>query len=170
MPVSYCQPSDIRDNVAGTDSGTGTCAQLTDDQLAAAVAKASAKVSAYAGTAWMPDADTPSVVVPDLIFSTTVQLATFYATLVYRKNRPLVPGDPTLLGYTDAMLTLNAIIAGTIVVVPVPPGEAPVEGGHVINTLPRVFVHADSGTEPNGRGGIMAAGAPGSRLIDGWRQ
>src|ERR1035438_2149017 len=135
MPVSYCQPSDIRDNVAGTDSGAGTCAQLTDDQLSAAVAKASAKVSAYAGTAWEPDADTPSVVVPDLIFSTTVQLATFYATLVYRKNRPLVPGDPALLGYQDAMLTLNAIIAGTIVVAPVPPGEAPVEGGHVINTL-----------------------------------
>jgi hypothetical protein len=170
MPVSYCQPSDIRDNVAGTDSGTGTCAQLTDDQLAAAAAKASAKISAYAGTAWMTDADTPSVTVPDLIFSTTVQLATFYATLVYRKNRPLVPGDPALLGYTDAMLTLNAIIAGTIVVTPEPPGEAPIEGGHVVQTLPAIFSWEDSGTEPNGRGGIMPAGAPGSRLIDGWRR
>jgi hypothetical protein len=168
MPVSYCQPSDIRDNVAGTDSGTGTCAQLTDDQLAAAVAKASAKVSAFAGTAWEPDANTPVVVVPDLIFTTTVQLATFYATLVYRKNRPLTPGDPVLLGYQDAILTLNAIVAGTIVVVPAPPGEAPVEGGHVVQTIPSIFTYEDSGTEPNGRGGIMPAGAPGSRLIDGW--
>jgi hypothetical protein len=168
MPVSYCQPSDIRDNVAGTDSGTGTCAQLTDDQLAAAIAKASAKISAYAGTAWMPDTDTPSVSIPDLIFSTTVQLATFYATLVYRKNRPLVPGDPALLGYQDAILTLNAIVAGTIVVAPAPPGEAPVEGGTVIQTIPSIFTYRDSGVEPNGRGGIMPAGAPGSRLIDGW--
>jgi hypothetical protein len=170
MPVLYCQPSDIKDNVAGTDGGTGTCAALLDDQLTAAIAKASAKVSAYAGTAWMTDVNTPVVTVPDLIFSTTVQLATFYATLVYRKNRPLVPGDPALLGYQDAILTLNAIIAGTIVVAPVPPGEAPIEGGKVINTIPRVFVHADSGTLPDGRGGIMPAGAPGSRLIDGWQR
>jgi phage gp36-like protein len=170
MPVSYCQPSDIRDNVAGTDSGTGTCAQLTDDQLAAAIAKASSKISAYAGTAWEPDADTPVVTIPDLIVTTTVQLATFYATLVYRKNRPLTVGDPVLLGYTDAMATLKDVISGNIVVAPVPPGEAPVAGGTVINTIPRIFHHSDSGTEPDGRGGIMPAGAPGSRLIDGWRQ
>jgi phage gp36-like protein len=168
MPVSYCQPADIRNNVAGTDNGTGTCAQLSDQQIAQAIAQASAKISAYAGTAWIPDADTPAVVIPDLIFSTTVQLATFYATLVYRKNKPLVPGDPALLGYQDAMLTLNAIAAGTIVVAPAPPGEAPVEGGTVIQTIPAIFRYSDSGTEPDGRGGIMPAGAPGSRLIDGW--
>lgn len=170
MPVSYCQPADIRSNVGGTDNGTGTCAQLTDQQLEAAIAQASSKVSSYAGTAWMTDTDNPSVVIPDLIFSTTVQIATFYATCTYRKNRPLVPGDPALLGYQDALLTLNAIVAGTIEVAPAGPGEAPAEGGHVVQTVPRIFSWQDSGTEPNGRGGIMPAGASGSRLIDGWQR
>jgi phage gp36-like protein len=168
MPVSYCQPSDIRDNVAGTDSGTGTCAQLSDDQLSAAVAKASAKVSAYAGTSWMTDANTPTVTIPDLVVNLTVAIGSFYATLTYRKGKDLSAFDPVYLGYLDAMATLKDIINGNIVVAPVPPGEAPVAGGKVINTLPRVFVHADSGTLPDGRGGIMPAGAPGSRLIDGW--
>jgi hypothetical protein len=38
----------------------------------------------------------------------------------------------------------------------------------VIQKLPRVFTFEDSGTVPNGRGGIEPAGAPGSRFIDGW--
>ena len=167
MPVSYCQPNDIRQNVAGTDNGTGTCAALTDEQLAAAASQASAKVSAYAGTAWITDLNNPTVLVPDLIFTTTVQLATFYATLIYRKNRPLTPGDPVLLGYTDAIATLNAIVAGNIEVAPAGPGEAPAESGHVVQTIPRIFTGMDSGTVRNGYGGIQAAGAPGSRLIDG---
>lgn len=168
MPVSYCQPSDIRNNVAGTDSGLGTCAQLTDAQLSAAIGQASAKVSAYTGTSWVTDSNTPVVTIPDIVVNLTVQIATFYATCVYRKNRPLVPGDPALLGYQDALLTLNDIRSGAIEVVPAGPGEAPIESGKVINTVPSIFTYEDSGTEPDGRGGIMPAGAPGSRLIDGW--
>jgi hypothetical protein len=55
MGAMYCQPSDIRDNVAGTDAGTGTCAALEDYQLNAAIAQASAKVSAYVGTTYEVD-------------------------------------------------------------------------------------------------------------------
>jgi phage gp36-like protein len=170
MPVSYCQPIDIRNNVAGTDAGTGTCAALSDDQLVGAINKASAKISAYAGTAYAPDVNTPVVQVPDLIFTMTVQLGTFYATLIYRKNRPLIAGDPILLGYQDAMATLKDLIAGNIEVPPAGPGGTPSGAGHVINKLPAVFTYRDAGVEPNGRGGIMPAGAPGSRLIDGWNR
>lgn len=168
MPVSYCAPSDIRSAVAGTDDGTGTCAMLTDPQLNAAIKQASSKVSAYAGTAWYTDAADPTITVPDLVFNLTVQIATFYATLTYRKGKDLSQYDPVMLGYADAMATLKDIISGNIEVEPVPPGDPVAAGGHVINTVPRSFTYEDSGVEPDGRGGITAAGAPGSLLRDGW--
>jgi hypothetical protein len=35
--------------------------------------------------------------------------------------------------------------------------------------VPSIFTFDDSGTMPNGRGGIEAAGAPGSRFTEGWQ-
>ena len=168
MAVMYCLPSDIRANVAGTDAGTGTCAQLSDDQLNAAITQASAKVSAYAGTSYVIDAADPVVVVPDLVRTCAIQLATFYATLTYRKGKDLSQFDPVLLSYNDAISTLKDIAAGRIDVDPGSPGDPVDRPGHVVNTLPKVFRMADSGTERDGQGGIMAAGAPGTRLADGW--
>jgi phage gp36-like protein len=165
----YCLPSDIRANVAGTDAGTGTCAQLEDYQLSAAIAQASAKVSAYVGTAYVVDAADPVVVVPDLVRTCAIQLATFYATLTYRKGKDLSPMDPVYLGYLDAISTLKDIAAGRIDVAPTGPADPVDRPGKVVNRLPRIFTWEDSGTEPDGRGGIMPAGAPGSRLADGWR-
>lgn len=164
----YCLPSDIRSNVAGTDAGTGTCAQLEDAQLLAAIQQASAKVSAYVGTAYVVDAADPVAVVPDLVKSVTIQLATFYATCVYRKNKDFSQFDPVLLSYNDAIKTLTDIAAGRIDVAPTGPASPTDRPGHVVNTIPRIFRPGDSGTERDGRGGIEAAGAPGSRLMDGW--
>jgi hypothetical protein len=168
MAAMYCLPSDIRANVAGTDAGTGTCAALEDYQLSAAIQQASAKVSAYAGTAWVVDAADPVVVVPDLVRTCAIQLGSFYATLTYRKGKDLSPMDPIYLGYLDAIGTLKDIAAGRIDVDPGSPGDPVDRPGHVVNTLPKVFRMADSGTEWDGRGGIEPAGAPGSRLADGW--
>ena len=167
--VMYCLPSDIRANVAGTDAGTGTCAQLGDDQLNAAITQASAKVSAYAGTSYVIDAADPVVVVPDLVRTCAIQLATFYATLTYRKGKDLSQFDPVLLSYNDAISTLKDIAAGRIDVDPGSPGDPVDRPGHVVQTIPRIFDWSDSGTMPDGRGGIEPAGAPGSRLADGWR-
>jgi phage gp36-like protein len=169
VPVSYCTPADIRNNVAGTDAGTGTCAQLEDAQISAAIARASAKVSAYAGTAWFVDANDPNPVIPDLIFGLTVQIATYYATLTYRKGKDLTQYDPAMLAYTDAVATLKDIASGLIDVSPTPPNDPVSNASKIINRIPAIFTFEDSGTEPDGRGGIMAAGAAGSRLIDGWR-
>ena len=168
MPVSYCLPSDIRNNVGGTDAGTGTCAMLTDEQLNEAIGRASAKVSAYAGTAWFVDANDPVIVIPDLIFSLTVAIGTFYATLTYRKGKDLTPTDPVYLGYLDATQTLKDIASGLIDVAPTPPADPVERRGHVVNKLPAIFSYENSGVLPDGRGGIEVAGAPGSLLRDGW--
>lgn len=168
MPVSYCLPADIRNNVAGTDGGTGTCAMLEDDQLSEAIARASSKVSAYAGTAWFVDVNDPVIVIPDLIVSLTIAIGTFYATLTYRKGKDLTTTDPVYLGYTDATQTLKDIASGLIDVAPTPPADAPDRAGKVINKLPAIFTFENSGVLPNGRGGIEVAGAPGSLLRDGW--
>jgi phage gp36-like protein len=165
----YCQPSDIRDAVSGTDAGTGTCAQLEDFQLSEAIGRASTKVSAYTGTSYTVDANDPVAVIPDLVAGITVQLAVFYATLTYRKGKSLDQYDPVMLGYTDAMATLKDIVNGNIEVAPVAPNDPVESPGHVINTIPRTFRLEDSGVERDGRGGITAAGAPGSLLRDGWQ-
>lgn len=169
MGAMYCLPADIRNNVAGTDAGTGTCAALEDAQLTAAIAQASAKVSSYVGTSYVVDAADPVIVVPDLVKTLTVQIATFYATLIYKKGKDLSAFDPVYLGWVDATNTLKDIAAGKIEVAPTAPADPTDRAGHVVNTLPRVFTFEDSGTVPNGRGGIEPAGAPGTRFADGWR-
>jgi phage gp36-like protein len=170
VAVYYCLPQDIRDNVGGTDNGTGTCAQLTDEQLTEAIGRASSKVSAYAGTTFEPDASQPVVTVPALIVTLTVQIATYYATLTYRKSKDLAAFDPVYLGFLDASQMLKDIASGLIQVAPPDPGEPSPDAvpAKVINTTPRAFTYEDSGTVPDGRGGIMPAGAPGSALRDGW--
>ena len=45
----YASVADLRNVMAGTDSGTGTADQLTDAQLVLALYAASNRVSVYAG-------------------------------------------------------------------------------------------------------------------------
>lgn len=162
MPTYYCTPADIRSNVAGTDEGTGTCAAMPDLELNAAISKASTRVGSYTGTAYDPGA------VPDLIADLTVQLATYYATLTYRKSRDLAATDPVYLQYVDAMATLRAISSGSITVVPVPPapGGTPPQPSvpRVINTVPGVFTDEDAGVQRTLGGRIEAQRARGA----GW--
>lgn len=169
MPAMYCLPADIRANVAGTDAGTGTCAMLEDYQLNAAIAQASSKVSAYVGTSYVVDAADPAITVPDLVKTCAIQIATFYATLTYRKGKDLSAMDPVYLGMIDANKILADIAGGLIEVAPTAPADPTDRPGYVRNTIPSIFTYEDSGTEPNGRGGIEPAGAPGSRFMDGWR-
>ena len=168
MTLSYCAPADVRNNVAGTDSGTGTCAQLSDPELGTAINRASSRVSAWTGETY-----DPTVPPPDLIFDLTVQLATYYGTLIYRKGKALPAEDPVMLGYQDAMTTLKAISSGSVTVVPSPPDEppgTPVEpsAARVINTIPACFTGGDSATEITPWGGLRARGAWGSGGRGGW--
>jgi phage gp36-like protein len=107
-------------------------------------------------------------VIPALIATVTVQIATFYATLTYRKGKDMSAFDPVMLGYTDAMQTLKDLATGKIQLAPPDPGEPSATQARVINSLPKIFEYSDSGVVPTGRGGIAAAGAPGTSLRDGW--
>jgi phage gp36-like protein len=163
VSLYYCTPADIRQNVAGTDDGTGTCAQLDVRVLQAAIGRASSRVSGYTGDDYDPTE------VPDLVRDLTVQLATYYATLTYRKSMDLAATDPVYLGYADAMATLKAISAGSVTVVPASPAEPPgtppqPSAPRVINTIPSVFSGSDSATEVTPWGNLRARGANGS----GW--
>lgn len=168
MPSYYCEPADIRANVAGTDSGSGTCAQMNDPFLQDAIGRASSRVSAYTGEDYDPSE------VPDLVAGLTVQLATYYATLTYRKSMDLSATDPIALGYADAMATLRAISTGQVQVSPAQPQEPPVAPQpsvpRVVNTIPAVFSGSDSATEVTPWGNLRARGAYGSGWGDrgGW--
>jgi hypothetical protein len=139
MAAAYCTVQDVRDAVSGTDHGTGTAAALAPAQIEGAISRASTRVGMYAGSSWVPDSSHPDVHVPDLVRDLTVQLAAYYATLIYRKGVPLDPNDPVALGYADAMKALNAISNGEAEVIPAGPGgDVPGGGGHVVNTVPRM--------------------------------
>lgn len=164
----YCLPSDIREAVGGTDAGTGTCAELPDDQLNAAIGQASTRVSSYAGTTWVTDANNPTVTVPDLIVSLTISLAVFYATLTYRKGKDLSAFDPVYLRWADANKTLADIASGLIEVAPSAPSDPVDRPGLVIQTVPKTFDHRDSGTRI-GMDGRVEADTGWRSLAGGWQ-
>lgn len=106
--MTYAAPSDIRFAVAPDGSFTGTCGELDDEQLQVHIQRAQSLVDGYTGT---PFYDSN---VPFLIKQLVVQLATFYATLSYRKGKALETMHPVYLGYQDAQRTLTGIKNGTI--------------------------------------------------------
>jgi phage gp36-like protein len=163
----YCLPSDVREAVGGTDAGTGTCAQLDDGALNAAIAQASTKVSSYCGTSWVVDANNPVVTVPDLVTQLTIALAVFYATLTYRKGKDLAAFDPIYLRYQDATRTLADIASGLIEVAPTAPLDPVDKPGQVFQTVPKTFDHADSGTRI-GLDGRVEADTGWRSLTAGW--
>lgn len=106
--MSYVAPPDIRNAVAPDGSFTGTCAELDDDQLNGHIARAQGVVNGYTSVAFN-DFNVP-VMVKDL----TIQLASFYATLAYRKGKELNEMHPVYLAYKDAQGILKGIKDGTI--------------------------------------------------------
>ena len=75
MTTLYASLSDLRLTMDGTDSGTGTAAQLTDAQLTLALTAASNRVSVYAGNVY--DSSSPQAVPPDIFHDLTLDLAAF---------------------------------------------------------------------------------------------
>jgi Bacteriophage Mu, Gp36 len=106
--VTYAAPSDIRFAVAPDGSVAGTCGELDDEQLQTHIQRAQDLVNGYTATPFF------DWNVPNLIKNLTIQLATFYATLAYRKGKALEAMHPVYLGYQDAQRTLTGIKNGTI--------------------------------------------------------
>lgn len=144
--TAYCQVSDVITAVTSFNFG-GTPGDINPAIVQAAVDQATAKVSAWTGINWAVDSQGTAITVPDIIQSITINIATYYATLSYRKNKPMDANDPVLLRYNDACADLQAIQEGKITPDPVASG-APLHagGGRVINTQLRTFTLENSGT------------------------
>lgn len=135
--TSYCTPAEVRNAVAGTNKGAGTCAVLLDPQLQAECDKATNTVSAYAGQSFQPTDNQPDVTVPPLLHDLAVAMAVYYATLTYLQGKDLSPQDPVYLAYQDALRQLKDISSGAIQFSPPPPGSVPSGGtAHIFNTVP----------------------------------
>lgn len=164
MATLYCAPADIKNALGGTDSGTGTAAQLSDAQLTQAITRASNRVSAYAGTVY--DSSTAQLLPPPMVVDLTLDLANFYATATYLKGKAISADDPVRVAYNAAIQVLNDIRDGKVRIDPTA-GQGVTEGGRVVNTIPSIFTGADSNTRSDGRGGIVPDTTPDNRRT-GW--
>lgn len=163
MSTLYATLADLRLTMDGTDSGTGTAAQLTDAQLTLALQAASNRVSVYAGNVY--DSSSPQAVPPDIFHDLTLDLAAFWATVTYRKSKALAPDDPVRLRYNDAQQILNNVRDGKLRLDVQIPGDVGQEVGVVINNIPNVFTGDDSNTTINPLTGSLQADVP----SDMWR-
>lgn len=155
----YATVTDLREVLSGTDSGTGTAAQLTDEQLTLALYAASNRVSVYAGNVY--DSSTAEATPPAILHDLTLDLACFWAAKTYMKYKAIEPTSPVYLAYVNAMQMLNGVRTGTILLDPAPaPGIAGNEGGTVINRIPNIFTGSDSNTRLSPRTGGLEADVP----------
>ena len=166
MTTLYATVADLRLIMDGTDSGTGTAAQLSDQQLTLALTAASNRVSVFAGNVY--DGSSPQATPPDIFHDLTLDLAAFWATVTYRKSKALSADDPVMLRYKDAQALLNAVRDGKLRLDVVTPGGVGQETGHVVNNLPPIFTGDDSNTTINPMTGALQADVPADMWRPGW--
>lgn len=126
--MTYVAPLDIREAVAPDGSFTGTCAELSDDQLQRSILRAQQLVDGITGVVFGDEN------APELIKGLVLALAAYYATLAYRKGLPLDPNHPIRLQYEDAQTTLRGIKGGQIQFEP----SAPNTDSPPVSPKPRV--------------------------------
>ena len=154
----YASVADLRNVMAGTDSGTGTADQLTDAQLTLALYAASNRVSVYAGNVY--DSSVSEATPPAILHDLTLDLACFWATKTYLKHKEIAATHPVFIAYKDAMQILSDVRAGKILLDPVAAPGIGQETGVVINRIPPIFTGADSNTRLNPRTGTLEADVP----------
>jgi phage gp36-like protein len=154
----YASVADLRNVMSGTDSGTGTAAQLTDAQLELALYSASNRVSVYAGNDY--DSSVPQAVPPAILHDLTLDLAAFWAAKTYLKHKAVDPKSPIYIAYQNAMSLLEDVRDGKIQLgVGVAPGVGE-DVGTVINRIPPVFTGRDSNTRISPETGGLEADSP----------
>ncbi len=154
----YASVADLRNVMSGTDSGTGTAAQLTDAQLELALYSASNRVSVYAGNVY--DSSVPQAVPPAILHDLTLDLAAFWAAKTYLKWKSVETTSPTYIAYQSAMSLLEDVRDGKIAL---GVGAAPGVGedvGTVINRIPAIFTGRDSNTRLDPVTGTLEADSP----------
>lgn len=157
-PVLYATVQDLEEVLDGTDSGTGTAAQLTTDQLTMALADASAEVSVFAGNVF--DSSVPAANPPYAFHGLTLALAAYYATINYLKHKELPPTHPVQLRYNRATAILNDVRDGKIRLDPAVVGGIGEETGVIINRIPPIFSGDDSNTRIDPATGFLTSDVP----------
>ncbi len=154
----YASVADLRNVMAGTDSGTGTADQLTDAQLTLALYAASNRVSVYAGNVY--DSSGPEANPPAVLHDLTLDLACFWASKTYLKHKEMPPQHPVYIAYRDALAILQDVRSGKVLLDPaVAPGIGS-EVGTIINRIPPIFTGNDSNTRLDPRTGTLEADVP----------
>jgi phage gp36-like protein len=149
--VYYATISDLRLVLDSTDAGTGTAAQLTDAQLDLALRAATDRVSVYAGTAYDPAS------APGLVADLTLDLAAWYATTYYLKQKDMPATHPVMLRYTEAVKILDAVRKGEITL---DVSVSAAASARVINRIPNIFTGEDSNTAVDPGTGTLYAATP----------
>lgn len=154
----YASVADLQAVMSGTDLGTGTAAQLGEQQLSLALYAASNRVSVYAGNVY--DGSTADANPPPILHDLTLDLACFWAFKTYLKHKSMEPQHPVYLAYVNAMQILNDVRAGKILLDPATAPGIGSETGTVINRIPPVFTGNDSNTRVDPRTGTLEADVP----------
>jgi phage gp36-like protein len=154
----YASVADLRNVMAGTDSGTGTADQLTDTQLELALYAGSNRVSVYAGNTF--DGSSQAATAPAILHDLALDLACFWATKTYLKHKSLEATHPVYIAYKDALAILQDVRDGKVLLDPaLAPGMGS-EVGVVINRVPPVFTGNDSNTRLDPGTGTLEADVP----------
>jgi phage gp36-like protein len=154
----YASVADLRAILSGTDNGTGTAAQLSDQQLTLALYAASNRISVYAGNVY--DGSSVAATPPPILHDLALDLAVFWATKTYLKNKEIPTTSPVWVAYQNAESILQDVRAGKIELAPSPaPGVGP-DVGTVINRIPQTFTGRDSNTRINPMTGTLQADVP----------
>jgi phage gp36-like protein len=136
--VNYCAVADVRNALSrgGASSGTNTASDLSDAQIADAIAEASAVVDVSVNGPYDPCVGD---VVPGIITFWTRDIAAYLATLTWRASKDITERDPVVLRYTMATSYLNRVASGSMVI-PMP--SAPGDVATVINTYEGYLFHS----------------------------
>ncbi|HEY2638961.1 MAG TPA: phage protein Gp36 family protein [Streptosporangiaceae bacterium] len=154
----YATVAQLQSVLDGTDSGTGTAAQLTPAQLTLALQSASDRVSVYFGN--VMDSSTPQATPPSIFQDLTLDLAAFWAAKTYMKNKVIDPQHPIFIAYKDATQMLQDARDGKLRLDVVAPGGVSSEIGVIINRVPPVFNGNDSNTRVNRYTGYLESDTP----------
>jgi phage gp36-like protein len=111
--MPYCTPEDVRGALGPLVLDKSRTAQeLTDGELANAIASSQTIVDGYTGTSYSDGS------VPGLVKTLTQDIAAYYATLTYRRGKALTADDPVTLRYAAAITMLGDIVSGVITLDP----------------------------------------------------
>ena len=118
--MAYSTPQEVRLALVPTGDGgqptapTHTAADLTDEQLADAIAEGDSIIDGYLGGRYTTPVEPVSGTVPAPLAMWSRSLAAYFATLAYRRGQDFADTDPVARRYNAVMLALKDVEAGKL--------------------------------------------------------